>query len=281
MKGENKKVGFTIIELLTVMAIIALLVWILIPSMNRARIFARNTRQQAQLTAIDMAITLFKNDYGDYPPSNQSDEDPASGNKYNGAQKLAEAMVGQDMLGFHPNSAWRDDGTNPSLVNPNLYNRQNFDAGTLNQRVGPYLDPDKTKAFKLSQVFNNNLAEFQDNLVLCDSFTKTKVQIGEEYFKVGLPILYYKAKTSNTQLGGGPNLSIYTYFSNIDIIELKKNVYGGNEGRVAFFQKFQDPKATLAASGVLRPYRADSYILISAGADGVYFTADYVTNFGN
>jgi len=38
-----------------------------------------------------------------------------------------------------------------------------------------------------------------------------------------------------------------------------------------------DPKAS--ASGIVWPYRPDSYILISAGADGYYGTADDITNF--
>ena len=43
--------------------------------------------------------------------------------------------------------------------------------------------------------------------------------------------------------------------------------------------KIVDQKV-LEASGILWPYRADSYILISAGIDGLYGTSDDMTNFG-
>ncbi len=45
-----------------------------------------------------------------------------------------------------------------------------------------------------------------------------------------------------------------------------------------FYDYITDPKAT-GASGRDWPYRADSYILISAGADGLYGTSDDITNF--
>ena len=47
-------------------------------------------------------------------------------------------------------------------------------------------------------------------------------------------------------------------------------------------KKLIDPKAKAASGGIINwPYRPDSYILISAGADGLYGTGDDITNFGN
>jgi len=69
--GRSKKflTGFTIVELLTVLAIIAILVGILVPTVSFVRNTAREAKQQAQLAAIDMAIMAFKGDHGYYPPS--------------------------------------------------------------------------------------------------------------------------------------------------------------------------------------------------------------------
>ena len=47
---ERKKTGFTLVELLTVLAIITMLVGLLVPSMATVRRFARETKQKAQLT---------------------------------------------------------------------------------------------------------------------------------------------------------------------------------------------------------------------------------------
>ncbi|MHC4479037.1 MAG: hypothetical protein ACYTEL_25715, partial [Planctomycetota bacterium] len=45
-----------------------------------------------------------------------------------------------------------------------------------------------------------------------------------------------------------------------------------------FYQKTVNPNITMLEGN--RPYRADSYILLSAGFDGLYGTDDDVFNFG-
>jgi hypothetical protein len=44
-----------------------------------------------------------------------------------------------------------------------------------------------------------------------------------------------------------------------------------------FYEYIRDPKV----QGTPWPYRPDSYILISAGADGLYGTSDDICNFGS
>ena len=99
----NNRKAFTIVELLTSVAIIALL-WVsccLQSAMIRTK--AKETAQKAQFSTIEMALDAFKQDYGDYPPSNWSGCS-ACYHDYNycGAQKLTEALLGWDLMGFHP-----------------------------------------------------------------------------------------------------------------------------------------------------------------------------------
>ena len=111
--GRSKKflTGFTFVEILIVLGIIAILVALLIPALAAVRNMAKETQQKAQLATIEMGLTAFKNDYGDYPPSDWTlNGAPAMNGDYCGAQKLAEALVGWDLMGFHTNSAWRADG---------------------------------------------------------------------------------------------------------------------------------------------------------------------------
>jgi type II secretory pathway pseudopilin PulG len=99
------------IEILVVVGIIAILVGILVPAASMVQKTAREVKQKAQFTAIDLGLAAFRSDYGDYPPSSWYYPLAGTGapQDYCGAQKLAEALLGWDLLGFHPNSAWRAD----------------------------------------------------------------------------------------------------------------------------------------------------------------------------
>lgn len=60
---KNNKEGFTLIELLVVVAIIGLLASIVLVSLNRARIKARDARRLADMQQIYTALNMY---YGDY-----------------------------------------------------------------------------------------------------------------------------------------------------------------------------------------------------------------------
>jgi len=66
---QNRRAGFTLVELLVVMAIIALLVGILVPTVNKAREAAKKTRCRANLHSIGQAIRGYMEEFhGYYPP---------------------------------------------------------------------------------------------------------------------------------------------------------------------------------------------------------------------
>jgi hypothetical protein len=231
---------------------------------------------------------------------------------YCGAQKLSEALLGLDLMGFHPKSAWRADGMN-SAGTAAVYNSTNI--ANLQERKGPYLELAKANAFKLGKLFNfsayspaNPLAP--DTNVLCDVFKVRKTIDSDSTGKplaAGAPILYYRANTSSKIFDPNiivPNTSyrIYDYLDNDPLVQLKKLTANGNPGlkhpfgylATAFYEEkfrydvgspveyggigigygIRDPKITQ-----VWPYRPDSYILISAGPDGYYGTADDIHNY--
>ena len=65
----NSKLAFTLVEILVVVAIIALLATIAIPNLLRARVTANQTSAQATLKAISTAIETYASSNNGYPTS--------------------------------------------------------------------------------------------------------------------------------------------------------------------------------------------------------------------
>jgi len=293
--------GFTLLEMLTALAIIALMIGLLIPAIGKIQTMAQTVKQKAQFHAIEVALEAFRSDVGDYPPSNYIYISGISdGTGYTGAQKLAEAVVGLDGFGFHPKSQWRYDGMATNVLGKDgniipgpisLYHIGsdivNFETSDENfkARKGPYLELEKANAVKVSSVYSSNLNVNLNTYVLVDMFLK-KMAAGK---KTGMPILYFRADSSKSKLDPTKTSeSVYDIDNNfMGFVSpnppwdatLRHPMY--NDPTI-FYQRIKNPNfpGTDANNHLdARPYQADSFILLSAGPDGLYGTPDDVYNF--
>jgi type II secretory pathway pseudopilin PulG len=286
-RKSNKKRAFTIVELLTVMSIIIILMGLLAPVMNKVRRFAWKVSQKNQFHSIDVALEMFRAEFDGYPDSISQD---ATGAPYCGAMKLAEAMVGQDLLGFHPNSRFLADGTDGS-------GQPLYDPATVTARNETYIQLESANAYRLNEIYASfGTFTFPNRVVLCDVYSSTMNR--DTGKKIGMPILYFKANTSNSAHDvTQPLMSTYNYVDNDGLVLLgmpwapgvahpmasagtTRYDYPGTTTKIPalpgiFYEHTKNDKITTMSV----PYRSDSYILLSAGFDGEYGTKDDVYNF--
>jgi prepilin-type N-terminal cleavage/methylation domain-containing protein len=288
IRGSGDSRGFTLVELLTVLAVMGILVALLVPALSMIQGAAELTRQRAQFHSIEIGLEAFKTDFGEYPPSAAEFTEMPS--VYCGAQVLAEAMIGRDGFGYHPDSELKADGTD--ITGAPLY-KPDIDGvltapeieANLKSRKGPYLELEVANPVKLNNIFANTDTLDGDTFVLADKFGAVKrAGLGS---RMGMPILYYSADTLKFEHNStswnsieANNESIYNFAHNMTLVNLAPpfsdpGSYHEMEDPEDFYEITRNPTFTTSA----RPYRAESFILISAGPDGEYGTSDDVFNF--
>ena len=273
-----------------VMAIVAVVVLgvvfgLFTGGLRRSNTFAQEMHQKAQFHGIEVALEMFRAYSGDYPPSNDNSSPPAhseDATPYGGAQTLAEALVGWDLLGYHPESDFRADGqsVDSSGATKAVYEGTE---DNLKERQGPFIDLENANPFTLGDIYEPSALKSAgvdpDKYVICDVYAERR-HSGK---KTGMPILYYRADTSKTghDVDNPDNPeNIYNYKDNHTLLSL--GVPGRSKTNHAMFTdpglfyKYTEKNDEAAISS---PYRGKSYILISAGKDGLYGTDDDIFNF--
>jgi type II secretory pathway pseudopilin PulG len=307
-KIRTKQKAFTVVEIVTVVTIIAILTGILLPAISAVNKSVMATKQKAQLNTIELAIQAFKNDTGDYPPSdwrymNNNARD------YSGAHMLTEALLGWDLMGFHPKSIWRsdgEDGNGNDIYKTDGSYPEDEKIQNLRERNGVYIEQGTENAFLTDELFGERLYNLERNsYLLCDEYRFKKVTLKNgKRIIAGAPILYYKAKPFKKTIDRSvnPEDRIYDFMDNMTLVQAKeyqddvdndiKDVivkYPGNDlhplidpsnNYEFFYEKYiVDTRASDPTNNNYWPYNPESYLLISAGYDGLYGTEDDITNF--
>ncbi|MFC2140461.1 type II secretion system protein, partial [Candidatus Auribacterota bacterium] len=74
--------GFTLIEILTVIAIIGILMGIVIPVIGEANRKSKIANVKATIAKIEIALSSYESDWSDFPPSGSNLNDTSSQNLY-------------------------------------------------------------------------------------------------------------------------------------------------------------------------------------------------------
>lgn len=320
MLQSKRRSAFTLIELLTVMAIIVLLIGILTPALSGARNRAKKTAVRAQINAMEVGLEAFNSDEDEFPPSNAvlyandtTNPDPEMAawevgdttTPLQGAQILVDAMVGRDFLGYDP----RAPQVGPGGGSGSTYNR--WDPG--NDRREPYIPVDGVDVTSL-----NEPPEDAAGVLTVTGIEPTIDGLVVHVFrdKFGWPILYYRAAPAanqntpiiQTQTGlnvgdgvydGQDNAMFTSYGSPVPAGTNPHKIFDANQPLLdpgptgfmtaelpnkfaEFIRSFRSTTYDTTNPTLIvqpRPVRADRFILLSAGKDGIFGNLDDVANF--
>ena len=201
--------AFTLLELLTVIAIIMLLIGILVPALSRARQMAKTAATRGALKSLSDNLEMFKHENpkecraGDGYPDSTNRDDPTEESLQDiyGAQWLVRYLMGKTLDGYIPQrnvprdvlaSAEENWGQKdwyapaPTAANPHA----------PLERVGPYLD---AASVRLEQPWKLEGAEIALGINPADPPQAQPVQWRQPVIldAFGFPVLYY---SSNTRL---------------------------------------------------------------------------------
>jgi len=325
---SRRRPGFTLVELMTVIAIIVLLIAILIPALSSARIQAKKSSTAGLINSVERGCEMFQADYNQYPQSRGYNPFESQGDNIllMGAQWLGLQLVGPDMRGIVDWRDLRNDSNDDETIDENdwleWYALQPEREYT---RMGPYATVEGSAVQSLV-TYANVKSDITDPPLELEDGTSDWPNERIPFFidAFSNPVLYYRAnpkvKAPFTTGTPGSDFVVGQY-------DQADNAYftgsSGAQGRYPSTDtpgwdlsgagyvgdyahdlgdfgytedqlEFPEPKTFAAffcdgnifdntqnadGEGRLWPYKADSYVLISAGEDGTYGTMDDITNF--
>jgi prepilin-type N-terminal cleavage/methylation domain-containing protein len=190
--------GFTLVELMTVIAIIVLLIGILIPALSSARVQARKSSTAGLIKSVESGCEMFQGDFKQYPQSrgpNPFEDD--SSVLLMGAQWLGLQLVGPDMRGIVNWKDLRNDSNNDGVIDQVDWNAwYSYLASDEREytRLGPYASVDASAVQSLVTYPNvkSDIAPWPDELAAgTGNWSNERIPFLIDAFSN--PVLYYRA----------------------------------------------------------------------------------------
>lgn len=175
--------GFTLIEVLVVIAVIALLIGILLPSLGNARAEARGIRCAAQLRSVAVAVTQYTINEDYFPPAYvySAETDPDSWiERDQFGSGSSTGYIHWSWSLFSSGGTQEEAFTCPSLYNGGAPrsnpggNAEDWEVGQENDNGGTAPAPDPTDRQARRMAFTGNAAIFPRNKFVSDSPTGRK-----------------------------------------------------------------------------------------------------------
>jgi len=216
------------VELLTVVAIIALLIGILMPALQAARNQAKNAKTAATLKSISDGLEMFRMDNekdfaasSGYPPSARADDPTEEGQTpLFGAHWLVRYLMGKDLNGFVQRRSvplTLQDPTDTDFEQERWYLADAHNGEPL-PRVGPYIAADSVQVVKTRDLpgdSDNPTWNTMEQPVLADAF--------------GYPILYYVANARLAERPGA-HMAAFTRYAALPPAWVQPPVPSGENG---------------------------------------------------
>ena len=278
---ERQRRGFTLVELLVVIGIIAVLLAILVPVVNKVRISVHNANTKNMLTQVSGAIQQYHNDYQAYPG-------PTPAQAYQTTVPAGIVMVVAKMTSSEDLTLALVGGTSVTAFGPPLVLA--FDKNLVGQ--GPVslnkLNPGQKKAYmayRKEEFSNGQLSAEPGYQYVID----TPVPELMDTYADRRPILYLRANSAKQGVDESKLVSngykadthynlfgVLGYANRSALPADQEPLAKVNPGTVPVtdpdvIKAFKSPFST---STVVTAKNAGSYMLISAGPDRKYMTDD-------
>ena len=297
--GSHRRSGFTLVELLAVIMIIALLAGLVTPAVMRAMSSARTAAVKAEIDLLHMALVNYKNEYGSFPPadmrglwngsavnqnhaaykhlqrifpriSEPTNTGEASPYYWMSQMSPAQALVFW-LQGFYDNPQYPlTNGIPINAVTPRSGDSGgsrkglfDFDEARLIGANAYFLVTSTTSGLPISTVPTQTFMTRNNPAIA--AFDRDYPVYFPKQANTGLPYVYFPASTYNSVPAGSVPATLPPPTTSVLYYQAKSTT--GNDSYVS---PYFDSSPPSQPSWAQLHANADSFQLIAAGADGTY-----------